>query len=496
MSAVRELFVQLGFKVDLNKFQQFNNSINIAKQNFSNFANEVGKTVAPDLQSLSKERFKELVAYDTELQDISAKERAEVKRLNVLEKQAGREALVIQRQKYSFIKTEQAALLKQEKLRQQEQRRYITSQNSIAAGIKRLALGFGATFSIFSGFKSTLEDIKKFKSGDKSAGVFSKKDIQAATTFSAVIKQVKGSFTEIKNSILIGVMPAISGFLNVINEFVQKNKQLIKQKLNLVIDILTISFKLLYITISKLKQILDPVVEKIGGWSNAISALIALGVVSWIGSVIVAISGFIGITTAASAIVSVFKAGAIALEGALIALRTVMFALSVTPLGLIITAIVAAIAALIINLDLVIPLWDKMRSSISIVTDTMKELWEWLIKAKDAILDFPKNIKTKIEGVFSSNEIPTKFAENAGNVKQILGGVEDAGSKAVVNNSTSSSSQKVTFSPKNSFSFNLNVPSGTTEEQARFLSSLVVKEVDKRLSYDNELFLNTVGAHR
>ena len=48
---------------------------------------------------------------------------------------------------------------------------------------------------------------------------------------------------------------------------------------------------------------------------------------------------------------------------------------------------------------------------------------------------------------------------------------------------------------KNSFVFNLTLPSGTTETQAKDLTSLVKQELEKYTSYQTEKTLAAIGSY-
>lgn len=486
----RELLVKLGFDIDGVKLDRFNASIDATKSkmmslrqgvisNFGNFAPEISA------------KFNELKNYQEELASLSKSERAEVLALNRIEKQAIKETTQVEK---AEVKERQRVTREQFKekqtLQRTEQRDFKTSIASMSTIAHKFAIvGASITAGFGLSIRSTLKDAASFKEG-KSSSSFDKSQIAAVDAFNGALDSTKSIVTSLRNSFVIDMLPAIKETLEVFNAWVQQNKALIQEKLKNIVEGLAGAFKILSSVIRQVLSVLDFIIEKTVGWKVAITAVISLGAAAW----------FISLANSVTLAARAFKA--------------LSLAMLTNPLTWIITGIALAIAWLTDEMiafrnggkttaDL-LKEWgggwavfggeiERVYTNISNLIDAFKELdaikiSKTLAKMLNPFSMITDNEVIKVGFEKGVNKLSNPFNNDSGklgqgNVKHYALPKYEPEEVSRVSNSNSinntNNTRSMTINQKNPFNITVNVPSGTSQEQATIISKMVKNEFDK-----------------
>ena len=483
----RELLVKLGFDIDSTKLDKFNASIDATKNKMQAIRNSSMQGVS------SASGSKLLKNYNDELASLSKSERADVLALNRLENQAIKETTKVEK---AELKERQRltreAFREKQILQKSEERGFKTSLASMSSVARKFAI-LGASITAGFGFsiKSTLKDAAHFKEG-KSSSSFDKSQIIAADNFNKALNATRSTVANLRNSFVIDMLPAIKDSLEVFNAWSQKNKVLIQEKLKDIVAGLAGAFKILSSVIRQVVSVLDFIISKTIGWRTIITAVISLGVATWF------------ISLASSVIVAAR------------AFKVLSLAILSNPLVLVITAITAALVLLVdeiyttiqggdsfINDFLKSDAWTFCKNSIDNVVQSLRDMWQWLLKVKEGVFNFPSNITTEIKGLLDSGA--SKFNDvfnndlgklGQGNVKQYaLPKYEPELLSRVLNSNVTNNAGPANITQKNSFNMNIAVPAGTRQEQSKEILTLVRAEIEKNRAYETEKTLATIGSY-
>ena len=539
----RELLVKLGFDIDSSKLDKFNASIDATKNkmqairsnSMQGIASVGGSKLANAISPETNNRISVLKNYNDELASLSKSERAEVLALNKVENKAIKETTQVEKaelkERQRFTKEQ---FREKQTLQRSQQRDFKTSMASMSSIARKFAI-IGA--SITAGFglslKSTLKDVANFKEG-KSSSSFDKSQIATVDAFNKALDSTKATAASLRNSFVIDMLPAIEKTLKVFNAWIEKNKTRILEKLNKIVDGLSKAFTILSEIIERLATAFDFVIEKTVGWKVAISSIIVLGASAWfisLASSVLAVARAFKVLVATtligsfiSAITTIRTIGMAAWFGGLVApilaaasaFKVFALAILTNPLVLGITAITAALVLLVdeiyvtiqggdslINRFLESDSWKFYKMGIDKVIDSLKDMWQWLVKVKDGIFNFPSNVTTEIKGLLDigKNKFNDVFNNDSGklgqgNVKHLAmpkytpEEVSKVSNSNVTNNARSSN-----ITQKNSFNMNITVPTGTTKEQSKEILTLVRAEIEKKQAFQTEKTLAAIGSY-
>lgn len=484
----RELLVKLGFDIDSSKLDKFNASIDATKNKMQAIRNS-------GMQSISSASSGKLLKnYNAELASLSKSERADVLALNRLENQAIKETTKVEK---AELKERQRltreAFQEKQILQKSEERGFKTSLASMSSNARKFAI-LGASITAGFGFslRSTLKDAAHFKEGKNTASSFDKSQISTVDNFNKALNATRSTVANLRNSFVIDMLPAIKDSLEVFNAWSQKNKVLIQEKLKDIVVGLAGAFKILSSVIRQVASILDFIISKTIGWRSIITAVISLGVAAWF------------ISLASSVIVAAR------------AFKVLSLAILSNPLVLVITSITAALVLLVdeiyvtiqggdsfINDFLKSDAWTFCKNSIDNVVQSLRDMWQWLLKVGDGIFNFPSNITTEIKGLLDSGA--SKFNDvfnndlgklGQGNIKNYaLPKYEPEEVGRVFNSNVTSNTKGANITQKNSFNMNIAVPAGTTQEQSKEILTLVRAEIEKNRAYETEKTLAAIGSY-
>ncbi len=483
----RELLVKLGFDIDSTKLDKFNASIDATKNKMQSIRNS-------SMQSISSASSGKLLKnYNDELASLSKSERADVLALNRLENQAIKETTKVEKAELKERQRLTREHFKEnQSLQRSQQRDFKTSMASMSRVARKFAIvGASITAGFGLSLRSTLKDTADFKEG-KSSSSFDKSQISTVDNFNKALNATRSTVANLRNSFVIDMLPAIKETLEVFNALLQKNKVFIQEKLKDIVAGLAGAFKILSSVIRQVASILDFIISKTIGWRSIITAVISLGVAAWF------------ISLASSVIVAAR------------AFKVLSLAILSNPLVLVITSITAALVLLVdeiyvtiqggdsfINDFLKSDAWTFCKNSIDNVVQSLGDMWQWLLKVGDGILNFPSNITTEIKGLLDSGA--SKFNDvfnndlgklGQGNVKQYaLPKYEPELLSRVLNSNVTNNARSANITQKNSFNMNIAVPTGTTQEQSKEILTLVRAEIEKNRAYETEKTLAAIGSY-
>jgi hypothetical protein len=493
----RELLVKLGFDIDSTKLDKFNASIDATKNKMQSIRN----SSLQGISSVGGNKLANAVSQQTgKYQFASALTKEELLpekeliRLNKIENQAIKETTKVEK---AELKERQRFAREQFKekqiLQRSEERGFKTSMVSMSRVARKFAIvGASITAGFGLSLRSTLKDVANFKEGKNTASSFDKSQIIAVDNFNKTLNTTRSTVANLRNSFVIDMLPAIKETLEVFNAWVQKNKVLIQQKLKDIVAGLAGAFKILSSVIRQLASILDFIISKTIGWRTIITAVISLGAAAWF------------ISLASSVIVAAR------------AFKVLSLAILSNPLVLVITAITAALVLLVdeiyvtiqggdsfINDFLKSDAWTFCKNSIDNVVQSLRDMWQWLLKVKEGVFNFPSNITTEIKGLLDSgaSKFNDVFNNDLGKLGQ--GNVahyalpqykpEEVG--RVFNSNVTSNTKGANITQKNSFNMNITVPAGTTQEQSKEILTLVRAEIEKNRAYETEKTLAAIGSY-
>ncbi len=528
----RELLVKLGFDIQVDKLNKFNDMVDNTKNKMASIKQGViGSVVSPKMASKAAE----LKAYQEELKGLSKDERADILALNSKEKkpktegyqfasltkeeamteeelkksnkvkketakEASKEVLKTKKEELKeqtklekeaakeAAKTKEDELKKQTNLQKAKQKNLKESMASIASIGRKFAIAGAAITAGFGlSLRSTLKDVQNYKTqkatGEKKTNsVFTPSQISAADSFNKALESTKSIVTDLRNSFVIDMLPAIKETLEVFNAWVQKNKELIKSKLKSIIEGLSTAFKILSSVIGRVIGILDMIVEKTVGWKFIITTLVTLAFGAWL----------VGVASSVMAVASAFK--------------VLTIAIITNPIILVVTGIIVVLGLLVdeiyttiqggdtlINDFLNTDGWKFFKMGIDKVIDSLRFLLPYL----DQVKSF--NLLNPFSHLLEATKFVGKKAEvmfGQGNAKQLEMPKYTANdlkeSSSIVNNHNKTNSN---VTQKNSFNMNITVPVGTSQEQAKQTAMLIKAEIEKHQAFQNEKTLNAIGAY-
>jgi len=543
---VRELITKLGFNIDMSKFEEFKKMADNVKANVESLQQKFQVSLTPEVNAV----FQQLKAYHDEVQGLTKEERADVLAMNRLEKQAIKEVAQAEREKHKEIKAleKEATQAEREKYKEMKaletdaMRQRRQNQQELVSMIKSIQRA-GKAFTVFSasvsaGFmlslKGTLKDVDNYKtqSGDgekKTNSIFSGNQLKIVDDFNKSFEKTKDTITELRNSFVIEMLPTFKPIIDEFRAWVNINKEFIKQKFKSVI--LGIGS-----VISGVAKVVKYVTEAFGGWGQILN-VVKVGLIA---------TGIFKLSK------TLFEVGA--------GVRFVLSSLggfSITSLFSPITLMAAAFTGLLFVLD---DLWVFSKGGKSMIGDIVNsEGWKEFKKTIDGITESINNLlesfgnflgiqetlkyidnnvlnatdgsrlaATKIADekqwnpfrilfeagkIVNENVSQPEFAENQGNVKQLQlpryspeevlvqpslprYSPEEVWAQPSSVYKNSSFVQSPTFNQN--ISISLNVPKGTTQEQAASITTQIKKEVGeevkKGIEYELEKWGIAVGS--
>lgn len=487
----RELLIKLGFDIDESKLNKFSSMVENTKNKMTGLRENVAERLgASDI------KFTQMKAYREELANFSKEERNEILELNKLEKQAINGARREERQRH---------LEKQRQLREEQRlearNRFASWRSSIITASRRVALAGAAITGGFGlALRSTLKDVDSYKKGENENGsTFTHEQIAEVDKFNASLKTTAAISRNLRNSFVIDMLPAVNEVVESFKEWMIANKDLIQGKLKGAIQTATDVFKLLAPIIGRIIGIFDMLISATVGWKYLITAVIGIGIAVW----------FAGVASSIWAAVIAFRAFTVAMLS--------------NPMVAIITAILAVLALLVdeiwvtinggdslINRFLKSDAWEFCKDRINEVVEALKFMWEWIIKAKDGLLSLPSktlklgvelkdNIKDffDIEKRIKSMDLPAGYIPSGAKVFSMPSySPEELASSSSIMHSTNQKTNNNNITQKNSFNMNITVPVGTSQEQARVITDLVKRELEKHQEFETEKTLAAIGAYQ
>jgi hypothetical protein len=487
----RELLIKLGFDIDESKLNKFSQVVDDAKNKMTGLRENVAERLG-----VSDIKFAQMKAYREELANLSKEERNEILELNKLEKQAINEARREERQKH---------LEKQQQLREEQRlearNRFASWRSGIITASRRVALAGAAITGGFGlAIRSTLKDVDSYKKGENENGsTFSPRQIAEVDKFNASLKTTAAISRNLRNSFVIDMLPAVNEVVVSFKRWMVINKDLIQGKLKGAIETATDVFKLLVPIISRIIGIFDMLISATVGWKYLITAVIGIGIAVW----------FAGVASSIWAAVIAFRAFTVAMLS--------------NPITAIITAIIAVLVLLVdeiyvtikggdslINRFLKSDAWEFCKDRINEVVEALKFMWEWIIKAKDGLLSLPNktwklgvelkdNIKDffDIEKRIKSMDLPAGYIPTSAKVFSMPSySPEELATSPSIMHSTNQKNNHNNITQKNSFNMNITVPVGTSQEQAKVITDLVKRELEKHQEFETEKLLAAIGAYQ
>lgn len=521
----RELLVKLGFNIDEKKLDRFSNNIAGIKAQIQDLRAKIALNIEPN------SNVDQLIAYKKELQGLSATERKEIEELNRQETLRAKADIKHNRQKLRDLTAIKTKLQETNN----EFRRAATAAQNANQTFSRFfsRFAFAATGGIGLNIRSTLKEAKEFKEGkvNKASGGFTKEQINSVDRFNSTLMQTRRITSGIRNNLVTELLPSIKEYLDLLNSWLLTNKELIKLKFKSFMSTIAKSFKSVFGVFKSFYNVLDPLVQLIGGWSTILTGFIGAGILSWV----VRLGLFLGRTAKAI----LFAAGAV---------RTLSLALLANPLALLIGGVGAALTLLTNEIYVTIKggdslinrfaflrtTFDLTRIVIEGFIDGLKEAWHWLGIVGDKVKEFSFGAFDKVTSFFKEplkikllpEIVPPKELEQIGQTDQglkIYKSSSSAGSSFRLKESVlsgvalgSSAPQRVeprTVAPssissaannknmrnvinnRNNINLSVNLAKGTTESQAREITALVEEKLRENNAQNNLETLNAIGAY-
>jgi hypothetical protein len=523
----RELLIRLGFDIDESNLNKVSRVVDDVKNKMTGLEmpkiiGDAQRKIANFKQEIAS-KHAEFLRDDTD--DVTwLMNKDELKSLKQLEKEAIKEVKQAEKQKHlekqQQIKEEQRAkrlqlreeqkaekqksLERQRQLREEQRletrNRFASWRSGMITASRKIAIAGAAIMGGFGlGLRSTLKDVDSYKKGENENGsTFTPKQIAEVDKFNASLKTTAAITREIRNSFVIDMLPAVNEVVLSFKQWMIVNKDLIGGKLKKAIETVTDVFKLLVPIISRIIGIFDMLVSATVGWKYLITAVIGIGLAVW----------FAGVASSIWATVIAFRAFAVAILA--------------NPLTLVITAIIAVLVLLIdeiyvtieggdslINRFLKSDAWEFCKDRINEVVEALKFMWEWIIKAKDGLLSLPNktwklgvelkdNIKDffDIEKRIKNMDLPAGHPPLGAKVFSMPSySPEELATSPSIMHSTNLKKHHNNITQKNSFNMNITVPVGTSAEQAKVITDLVKRELEKHQEFETEKTLAAIGAY-
>ena len=477
----------LAFNIDGKKLDNFDNNLESIKAKMANLKNQINKKMYPEVDA------KSLAAYRRELERLPKHQKTQILALNKAEKIAINDQIKADRARYKQLQAINAKLTETQRNFKSAARIARSANMTFSRYFTRFTLIGSGSFLL--SLRKTLKDAQDFKDGgaSKTNNIFSSKQIYSVDRFNISLKQTKKALGELRNKFIIDLLPSFKEYLDDLNKWLLKNKELINSKVKKFVDILGDTLKRLSSIISALFSALNPLVDLIGGWGMVLSGIIGLGILSWLLR--------LGIFLKAAGTAILVFVGAI---------RTLTIVLMTNPLYLALTAIAAALMLITDEFivtskggDSLMNRFTGLKTAVYSFVDSLKEAWQWLVKVKNNMIDFTLGGIDKVKNFFSNDKTSSKELQKQ-RTEIINGlkvtyvdrgkfGINDRAKNTYHNNSADN--KKITLNQKHNFNVNINVSKGTTSEQSIDIAKEVQKQVQAEIKYSNEKALNAIGAY-
>lgn len=422
-AAIRELFVKLGFKVDLTQFDKFQAKTEQAKASMLGLQKNFASKLTPETQ----ETFNKIKAYKEEIAGLSTEEKKDLLELNRIEKQAISETRLLEREKYKEIKIYEDDLARKRKLNQDALRRTIVSSRAM---LNKITIASAAiSTSVLFGIKNTLK---------------ANKQIAQVNRFNESLTRTKKTLTGIRDGIVIGMLPSLTKGLNVINLWIQKNKDFLA------------SFN----------------------WVKIIGTIVAIPLFAWLGRTAFQVGVLIKV------VYDFIKTGA--------ALRVLLLSIQSIPLVATITGLAAAFTLLyneisvtvkggdsLINRFLGSNLFGKIKEGIDGMITSLKECVSWFAKLFSS--------QNKLAGVNTNiNQAAVKTMSK----------VSSAASYDAEQLAKLGANKTTYYDPEYNINVSINQSSGGNAETGEVVAKAVQAELERYNSMQEQTWRNAIGSVR
>lgn len=487
---------KFALKFSLDSLNNIDSKIKSTKAQMIELRKQINHRMYPEIDT------KALATYRKELASLTKEQRKEVEALNKAEKDATRDQLKLLRAKYAQIQAVNNKLNETQRKFREAARIAKSAHSTFSRFFTRFAaIGIG---SGLLAIRSTLKDAKDFKAGGgKTNNYFSPEQLGTVHRFNVSLLQLKKTLGELRNKFVVGLLPAFKDNIDALNNWLLKNKELINTKISKFLETLTTAFKALTAVGKTIFAVLNPIVDLIGGWGVVLSGFIGAGILSWL----VRLALFL---KSAGTAIAVFST----------AIRALTVALVSNPIVALITAITAALVLIADEFivtakggDSLINRFGGLKKIGESFIETLKEMWHWLVKVGEDMLDFT-GITALKELVTGSDKQKPEQPSHSILAKALVPNISEYGKL----DTTRSINERFKFTPpsynyhnslaknnnaktinhtnnsKPTFNFNINVPSGTSEEQSRVITKEVRKQIQSELDWHNEKTKNAIGS--
>jgi hypothetical protein len=255
------------------------------------------------------------------------------------------------------------------------------------------------------------------------------------------------------------------------------------------------AFQTLSSVVGQIASVLNFAVRATVGWRAVITAVLGLGVAAW------------------------FIALARSISTAVIAFKALTVAMVTNPVVGVVLAIVAALALLVEEIYLTISggdtlisrimesgAWATCKDGIDGIVNSLKDMWKWIIKAKDGVMNFPSNVTTQIKGSLNiqtakNSEGGQHMVKHDAMVNPIRNYMPmntinpykytpESAKSSVINNAKSA-----TMAQQNTFNMTINVPVGTSQEQAKEFAKIARAQIEKHQTFQMEKMQAAIGSY-
>jgi hypothetical protein len=241
----------------------------------------------------------------------------------------------------------------------------IAAEGDVAKRATLTQAAFGKGGQVLIEMAKGLNDMRK--EARASGGIISDRDVEAGKQFNTTMKKVGVTLTGFKNNILGRAVAALGPWLDKLDAWMLKNKDIIGQRIDNAINWIVTAAKDAYDIFNKW----SPVIWAVAG------GVVAFNVAMRAAAIISVVSKAIAI---ASAIWTMFSAGA---SFATVAQWAFNVAVAANPIML----IAMAVAALILIIVLLAKNWDKVTAAFKAagawIANTFRTIRDWIYKALD-----------------------------------------------------------------------------------------------------------------
>lgn len=487
----RELVIRLGFDIDKSKLNKFSSHIDDIKKKMNGFfkksapinpkfahLSSVGQQMAAEIKSLQTSSNILNLAREMHQYDANKEYKVNTK--------AVREQLRTNKETLAMRRSSSRGEGDLQKI------------GTLSRKIPLMSAAVGGVFALNT--RGTLNDVEDYKKtgATKSGNVFSRNQVKTVDTFNRSLKSVNYSIKEIRNGVVIDLLPPLNTILIVFKNWMDKNRELIKSKLKDTITAVGDALKIVLPILKRVFKIFDAIISPTLGWKRAITLIVGIGLAAWLTGVVVRVWNLIG----------------------------VFGVLAKHPLNLKLTVIIAVLALLIDEIWVTIEGGDSLINRFlksdgwDFCIDKLTKVWDLLKKLGKAVLPKQETIREAMDETgkqlweINKEKLTKKAKENNQNIKFIdmknyklnkpapyqpkFDKVKDfsdsfANSPSIMN--ATNQNHKV-INQKNSFNINVSVPVGTSEEQALLITNIVKKQIKKSFEYENEKSMAAIGAYQ